>query len=173
MPIDIHMEAIVTDTPTPANLRRISTHNPSTLKANIPAWERLLKHNRDAKIVWQHIGWDNVGQMTIELLSSMLENHPNLYLGFKIEERPFQVGTREEMPNRMVDRKMNLKKEWLQFFKKYPDRLLVASDQFVGIPGRTVTPPQYLEFTYEPIKQLPADVLRKVGRDNAVRLYGL
>lgn len=173
IPIDIHMEAIVKDTPTPSNLRKISTHNPSTLKANIPAFERLLKHNRKANIVWQHIGWDNAGQMTIELLSRMLDDHPNLYIGFKIEERPFQVGTREEMPNRMVDRKMNLKKDWILFFKDYSDRLLVASDQFVGIPGRTVSPPQYLEYTYGPMKQLPADVLRKVGRDNAARLYNL
>ena len=59
------------------------------------------------------------------------------------------------------------------FLKDYPDRLLVASDQFVGIPNKTAKPPSYLEFTYEPMKDLPPDVLKKVGRDNAARLYNL
>ncbi|MBN1673336.1 MAG: amidohydrolase family protein [Kiritimatiellae bacterium] len=173
MPIDIHMEAVVEDTPCPANLRRISTHNPATLKANIPAFERLLAHNRKANIIWQHMGWDNVGQMTIELLRRMLAAHPNLYLGFKIEERPWQVGTREPMPNRMVGANMKLKPDWIAFLTDCADRLLVSSDQFVGIPGRTKRPPQYFELTWNAVKELPADVLRKVGSGNAVRLYHL
>ena len=173
LPVDIHMEAVVKDTPIPENLKRISTNNPSVLKANIPALERLLAHNRKATIVWQHIGWDNVGQMTISLLQRMLNDHPNLYLGFKVEERPFQVGTRTPMPNRMIDGKMKLKAEWLAFFKANPDRLLLACDQFVGIPGRTADPPQYMEETMSVIEQLPADVRIKVARENAVRLYHL
>ena len=72
------MEAVVKNTPLPENLRAISKKNPSTLNANIPAFERLLKHNRKAKIVWQHVGWDNVGQMNISLLRKMLTAHPNL-----------------------------------------------------------------------------------------------
>ncbi|MFH0825384.1 MAG: hypothetical protein V2B18_21745, partial [Pseudomonadota bacterium] len=102
-PIDIHMEAVAEDMATPENLRRTSAKNPSTLKATIPALERLLAHNRQAKIVWQHIGWDNTGQMTIELLCRMLDAHPNLYLGFKVEDRTTQVGSAAPMPNRMVD----------------------------------------------------------------------
>jgi predicted TIM-barrel fold metal-dependent hydrolase len=173
MPIDIHMEAIVTDTLLPENLRKISAKNPAILTANIPAFERLLQHNRQAKIVWQHIGWDNVGQMSISLLRRMLAEHPNLYLGFKIEERPYQVGTREPMPNRIVDKHMQITPEWEQFFIDFADRLLVASDQFVGIPGRTVRPPQYIEKTWTAIQQLPADVINKIGRDNAIKLYHL
>ena len=173
MPIDIHMEALVTDTPAPNNLRQISTHNPSVLKANIPAFERLLRHNRKANIIWQHIGWDNVGQMTIELLSRMLEDHSNLYMGFKIEDRPLQVGSRDPMPNRMVDEDMRFKADWIRFFKKYADRLLLGSDEFIGIPGKTRRPPQSFEETWTAIKQLPADVVRKIGRENALKLYHL
>ncbi|MHC4871811.1 MAG: amidohydrolase family protein [Planctomycetota bacterium] len=91
LPIDIHMEAVEKDTVTPSNLRKISTKNPSKFRANIPAFKRMLNHNKKANVIWQHIGWDNIGQMTIELLTEMLEDHPNLYLGFKIEERPFQI----------------------------------------------------------------------------------
>ncbi|MEW6358920.1 MAG: amidohydrolase family protein [Planctomycetota bacterium] len=173
IPIDIHMEAVVKDTPTPANLRKISTKNPEIIKANIPAFERLLQHNRKAKIVWQHIGWDNVGHMTIALLRRMATDHPNLYMGFKIEERPVQVGTREPMPNRMVDGDGKIKPEWVQFFKDFPDRLLVCTDQFVGIPGTTTRPPQSFDETWTAIKQLPSDVMLKVGRDNAATVYGL
>lgn len=171
--IDIHMEAVVEDTPCPDNLRRISTKNPSVFKANIPAFDRLLAHNRKANIIWQHIGWDNIGQMTIPLLQDMLNKHPNLFLGFKIEERPFQVGTRTPMPNRIVDDDYNIKPEWMAFFKENPDRLLVATDQFVGIPGKTKRPPQYLKETWTPMKQLPENVLIKVCRDNAARLFNL
>jgi predicted TIM-barrel fold metal-dependent hydrolase len=173
LPIDIHMEAVVTDTPCLENLRRISTKNPDILTANIPAFERLLQHNRQAIIVWQHIGWDNVGQMTIPLLQRMLDDHPNLYLGFKIEERPYQVGTREPMPNRMIDGRKTLKPEWKQFFMDYPDRFLVACDQFVGIPGKTVRPPQYIEETWTAIRQLPDEVIIRIGRENAAKLYHL
>lgn len=173
VPVDIHMEAVVADTPTPENLRRISPKNPATLKANIPAFERLLEHNRKAKIVWQHMGWDNVGQMTIPLLRRMLTEHPNLYLGFKVEERPYQVGTRSPMPNRMVDRDGHLKPDWMEFFEEFPDRLLLSCDQFVGIPGRTERAPQYIEGTLGAVKQLPPDVRRQIARDNAIRLYHL
>jgi len=173
MPIDIHMEAVVKDTPLPENLSRISAKNPAILNANIPAFERLLQHNRQVKIVWQHIGWDNVGQMIISLLRRMLADHPNLYLGFKIEERPYQVGTREPMPNRIIDENMQITPEWVQFFTDFADRILVASDQFVDIPERTVRPPQYIEETWTAIQQLPADVINKIGRDNAANLYHL
>ncbi|MDQ7781100.1 MAG: amidohydrolase family protein [Planctomycetota bacterium] len=173
IPIDIHMEAVVKDTPPPDNLRRISTKNPTTLKANIAGLERLLQHNRKAKIVWQHMGWDNIGQMTIGLLREMLEKHPNLYLGFKIEERSCQVGTKLPMPNRIVDGEMQIRPEWIKFFTDFADRVLVGSDEFIGIEGRTVRPPQSFEETWTAVMQLPADVMSKVARDNAIKLYRL
>ncbi|MCP5049928.1 MAG: hypothetical protein GY940_22365, partial [bacterium] len=58
VPIDLHMEAVPKEMATPRVLFKRSSRNPDTLKANIPALERLLKHNRKARIVWQHIGWD-------------------------------------------------------------------------------------------------------------------
>jgi len=51
------------------------------------------------------------------------------------------------------------------------ERLLKRNS--IGIPGRTKRAPQYMTETYAPIKVLPPDVLNKVARDNAVRLYGL
>lgn len=62
------------------------------------------------------------------------------------------------------------KADWLQFFKDFTDHLLIACDQFVGIPGRTKRPPMYIEETWTAANQLPADVLNKAGRENAVKL---
>jgi predicted TIM-barrel fold metal-dependent hydrolase len=173
VPIDIHMEAVVKDMITPENLCRASARNPSTLKATVPGLERLLQHNRHAKIVWQHMGWDNTGQMSVELLRRMLDVHPNLYLGFKVEDRTTQIGSDAPMPNRMVDERNKLRTEWRSFFIDHADRLLLATDQFVGIPGKTKRFPGYLEETFGAIRQLPEEVLLKVARDNAVRVYNL
>ncbi|MFH1753266.1 MAG: hypothetical protein ABH875_03690, partial [Candidatus Omnitrophota bacterium] len=59
IPIDIHMEAVPNRMKLPDGFDRLSSDNPSVLHPNIESFERLLSHNRDAKIVWQHIGWDN------------------------------------------------------------------------------------------------------------------
>lgn len=173
LPIDLHMEAVIEETVTPENLRRNSARNPSKLKATLPGLERLLTHNRNAKIVWQHIGWDNTGQMTLDLLCRMLEKHPNLYLGFKVEDRTTQVGSSAPMPNRMVDNENRLRPEWRRFFIDHADRLLLAADQFVGTPGKTRRFPKYMDETLGAIRQLPEYVLLKVARDNADRIYNL
>jgi len=173
VPIDIHMEAVEKDTYTPLNLRQVSLNNPTLLKANIPALKRLLKHNRKAAIVWQHIGWDNTGQMAIPLLRSMLANNPNLYLGFKIEEREYQAGTQDPMPNRIVDENNKIKPDWLEFFNEFQDRLLVSADQLVGIKSKTAPAPQYMEKTYSVVEQLPPGIRRKVAQENAKRIYHL
>ena len=75
IPIDLHMEAVPKDIPTPVSMLKASSRNPDILKANIQGLGRLLVHNRMAKIVWQHIGWDNIGYMTIELLTDLLKQH--------------------------------------------------------------------------------------------------
>ena len=77
------------------------------------------------------------------------------------------------MPNRIVDENMRIKEDWRRFFEEFPDRILVSSDQFVGIPGRTKRAPSYFKETWPAVKQLPADVLYKVGRNNAAKLYHL
>ena len=101
----------------------------------------------------------------------LLEEHPNLFLGFKIEDRFEQVGSQEPMPSRMVDKNMKIKPEWHQFFTDYPHRFLVASDEFIGIPGRTMRSPQSFEETWAFQEQLPDEVAKKVGKENAAKLY--
>ena len=128
--IDLHMEAIVKRRSMPENLLRASDKNPNTLEPTIPALERMLEHNRKARIVWQHIGWDNTGDMTSELLNRLLSTHSNLYIALRVENRTQQVGNGPSMPNRLIDEKGRLNPEWLTLIKKFPDRMTIGSDEF-------------------------------------------
>jgi predicted TIM-barrel fold metal-dependent hydrolase len=169
IPIDLHMEAVPTDVPIPAGF---SGNNPSTLRANIPGLERLLTHNQNARIVWQHIGWDNTGQMTVKLLRRLLKTHPNLYLALRVEERLFAMD-RSPMPNRIVDERWQIRQEWRAFFEEFPDRFVIGTDEFFGVPGRSRQAPQSFEETWRILDQLPPALAAKIGRENAVRIYNL
>ncbi|MBL7069251.1 MAG: amidohydrolase family protein [Candidatus Omnitrophica bacterium] len=173
IPIDLHMEAVPEDMYTPEGLLRTSSRNPEVIKANIPGLERLLAHNRKAKIVWQHIGWDNLGTMDIKLFRRLLKAHPNLYLSMRIERRLFRIGEGGTMLNRIVDRRKNIHPEWLQFISEYPDRLMMGSDEFIQGAGGKTRPQDSFHETWSVLNQLPPPLARKVGRDNAARIYNL
>ena len=61
-PIDIHMEA--TD-------------------ENLGALERLLAHNRKAKIIWAHTGWSELGHAAADVWERLMARNPNLYGSIK------------------------------------------------------------------------------------------
>ena len=122
VPIDIHMEALPEEMDLPAGLR--SPPNPETLRTNIAAFERLLAHNRKAKIIWAHVGWCNTGQRTAALCAELLRKHPNLSMSFKISPRD----SRSEC--RPIERGIGLKAEWLQLIKAFSDRFIIGTDQF-------------------------------------------
>jgi len=176
MPIDLHMEAVPEDMDLPEGFNKISPNNPPILHANIPAFERLLAHNRKAKIVWQHIGWDNTGYMTIELLRRLLETHPNLYFALRVvEKRQYDTAGRP-ISNRIVDDSWKIRPEWLKFISDFPDSFMIGTDNFFGsaIYGPGGQPlPQTMKETWSIVDQLPPELVEKVGRDNAVRVYHL
>lgn len=173
VPIDLHMEAVPEAMMTPQNLRDACSKNPSRLPATLPAFERLLAHNRNAKIVWQHIGWDNVGFMTSGLVSRLLSDHSNLYLAIRVEERGIQVGGGGPMPNRIVDREGRIHPEWLALMEAHPDRFMVGGDEFIAGSAGGRRMPQSFEETWSLLDQLPPALAQRVGRDNAARIYPL
>lgn len=168
--IDLHMEAVEHDMATPDGFGK---NNPERLEANIPALEKLLAHNRRARIVWQHIGWDNTGHMTVGLLRRLLKAHPNLYLALRVEERLLQIDRSTPMPNRIVDREGRIHPEWIDLLTEFPDRAVIGTDEFMGIPGKSRRPPQSFEETWRIIDQLQPGLAAKVGRENAIRIYRL
>lgn len=168
IPIDLHMEAIAEDLPTPKNLLQACDENPDILPATIPAFERLLEHNPKARIVWQHIGWDNTGQMTPSLLHKLLAKHPNLYLAIKAVPESTRM-------NRIHDDQYNILPEWLELFEAFPDRIVVGADEFAraeNVQGGYKKPP-FFEITWRAIMSLPPKLREQIGGENATRIYRL
>lgn len=171
VPIDLHVEAVPEDQPLPERLVGRSSRNPSRIRATIPGLERLLGHNRKARIVWQHAGWDNTGHMTTALLRRLLDAHPNLYLAIKARRQKWEPFRSD---NSIADERVRIRPEWLKLIGDYPDRFMIGADEFIGIPGRTSRkgPPSF-EDTWSILDQLPPDLRSKVGRENAARVYRL
>ncbi len=173
MPIDIHWEAVPEDQPLPEALVGLSSANPPTVKSTIPALERLLAHNLNAKIVLVHIGWDNTGHAEIPLLKRLLDDHPNLTYGLKFVRKQYEPF---QSDNKIADEDLRIRAAWVKFISDYPERFVVGADEFVGIQRSSSErrgPPPSFDDTWNIIRQLPEDVRAKVGRDNALRVYGL
>lgn len=166
--IDLHMEALSEEIKTPRKLLEACGKNPPVLPATIPAFERLLKHNRKARIVWQHIGWDNTGGMSPGLMRRLLEKNANLFLAIKaVPER-----TRK---NRLHDDEYQVLPEWLELFSEFPDRIVVGADEFARAESQQggYKKPPFFEITWKLLAGLPRDLRKKIGRENAARIYGL
>jgi predicted TIM-barrel fold metal-dependent hydrolase len=161
------MEAVVQDKATPPRFRILSSRNPPTLKANIAALERLLAHNRDARIVWAHVGSDHTGDMTVPLLKRLLEAHLNLYMQLKIDNPPPSFPQ-----NRPLDQNGRLRPEWLDLIRAFPDRFVLGSDTFYT-PSGVFPSEANLNLLQSLLAQLPPDLALKVGFQNAAHIYNL
>jgi predicted TIM-barrel fold metal-dependent hydrolase len=135
--------------------------------------EELLAHNRKTKIVWQHVGWDNLGNMTPTLVKRLLGDHANLYVSMRVEDRPKQIESSEDMPNRIVGKDGKITTAWLDVINQYSDRVLIGSDEFVAPAGNDVKFPTSFVSTWSILSQLSAEVAKKVGHDNAASVYNL
>jgi hypothetical protein len=129
--IDLHMDPVLVDaTRTPQNLK--VPPNPPTLKANISGFEKLLAHERKARIVWAHGGSDFTGNMTPALIGRLMDAHPNLYMSL----RPVPAGASAANPfnlryyNLMVSPK-GIDPAWLALLKRHPDRFVMGADAFI------------------------------------------
>lgn len=163
--IDLHMEAVPQEMPLPAIPILKSPPNPSMLSPNLAAFERLLAHNRGARIVWVHCGWDWLGTRTVARTRELIARHPNLYLSLEaVFPRP--------VFNRPLDAEGRLKEEWVALIGEFPDRFMIGSDEFYRTTdlGRRRAG-SLLEPTVSIVEQLPAELARRVGHENAQRLY--
>ena len=173
VPIDLHMEAVERSVFMPKNLLSACSKNPRTLTPTVPALERLLRHNRKARIVWQHIGWDNASQMTPDLIGRLLSRHANLYLALRLEDRTNQVGNGGPMPNRIAHAGGRVTAEWRAIMDAFPDRLMIGSDEFFGPQKEENKRSASFDGTWSILNHLPPDMARRIGRENAARVYGL
>lgn len=170
LPIDLHFDPVPDDVPKPASLS--SPRNPEVLKANLAGFERLLAHNRKATIMWAHAGADPVGYFTPRLAREMLGRHPNL--AFSV--RP--TGP----PGSMVSPKGAVNENWIAVLRDFPDRFVIGSDNFI-VPTRYTGADAPRIFASRAqiqrdgirrlLSHLPADLARKIGYENAERIYRL
>jgi len=170
--IDLHFDPVVEDTKLPEWLS--ASRNPSILKTNIDGFERLLEHNRSAKIVWAHAGSDNVGHWTVQLTRRLLVDHPNLYMSLRMNPGRGRVMQNHPlMPN-------GIKPTWLELFRDFPDRFVIGGDQFFTTASARGPAAHFGQAagnirnrTSLFLSHLPADLARKIGYENAIRLYKL
>jgi predicted TIM-barrel fold metal-dependent hydrolase len=168
VPIDIHMEAVSKDMPLPKKLK--SPPNPPCLSENIKSFEKLLEHNPKATIIWSHIGWGNTGDRTLELMEKLLKKHPNLYMSFKISPADSVPQTRP-----IKNRGKELKKKWLIFMEKFPDRFFIGTDAFYiapNLPMKKVGPTKVKPMS-KFYSLLPDDLAQKIGSDNPKKILGI
>lgn len=171
VPIDLHLDPVPSDIATPAHLGE--AQNPPVLQANIEAFERLLAHNRKTKIVWAHAGSDPLGSFTPKLVRALIERHPNLALSI----RPTSP-----RPGAMVHPTGDVHEEWVAVLRDFPDRFVIGSDTMIVATHYTGphTPRLFAhrgEGQRRGIRRLlsvlPSDVARRIGYENAERLYKL
>jgi predicted TIM-barrel fold metal-dependent hydrolase len=63
-----------------------------------------------------------------------------------------------------------LKPEWLQLFRDFPDRFVLGSDQHYPMPaGET----QRWQGAVALFNELPEDLQREIGVENAAKIYRL
>lgn len=170
--IDLHFDPVVTDTALPP---RLSTPpNPPVLHANVAAFERLLAHNRNATIVWAHAGSDILGHWTVALSRELLQKHPNLYMSLRV------FGGNPT--NRVFNEAGDVKPEWLTLLSEFPDRFVIGGDQFIASPrmrgqGPGLVAAQKAQVSRDGsrtlLSKLPGPLARKIGYENALRLYKL
>jgi predicted TIM-barrel fold metal-dependent hydrolase len=157
MPIDLHMEAVPQDMPFPRR-RAGRAQNPDTLKENVSGLERLLAHNRNARIIWAHAGWDLTARRTVALMRSLLGKHPNLYMSVKLDES----GSQRTWPFGPDD---GLKPGWLTMVRDFKDRFLIGSDQFFDDST------ERLSLARKFVDTLPPEVARLIANENPKRIY--
>lgn len=171
VPIDLHLELIPQDMPLPSRPALKKPPNPKFLKANLEAFERLLAHNRGARIVWCHAGWDLTGTRDIPAMRRLLNRHPNLYMSLKIAEK---IGMPRSRP---LDGDGRLKEAWLELFRDFPDRFMIGTDAFHNGGdnwGGGPTPAGGLvDLPVRLVAQLPPELARAIGHENARRVYKL
>lgn len=163
VPIDLHMELVSEDMTTPEWITKKSEANPLVLKADLEDFKILLNHNKNAKIIWAHAGWDNTGERTVEVMRKLLEEHANLYMSLKISPESLAE-------TRPIDTNGNLKDEWRQLFTDFSNRFVVGTDQHYSTE-------KLAEKKWEGIKkileQLPVETTKKIAYENAVEIFNL
>jgi hypothetical protein len=139
IPVDIHMEAT---------------------SVTVPQLERLLAHNRNTTIIWDHAGWGNTGEATPALMRRLLAENPNLYTSIKYRDDMAGTG--------FLNKDGSINAAWLTVVQEFPDRFMMGSDIKPGIWDNEF---RQVKKHVSIISQMPPDIQNKVARENAIRIF--
>lgn len=171
VPIDLHFDPVISRMPRPD---WAPPTDPAEFEPNFPAFERLLAHDRNAKIIWAHAGSDNLGQWTVALSRRMLATHPNLYMSLRMSPgHAFQ--------NHPLTREGEIKPAWLRLLADFPDRFVIGGDQFFVDESDAAGNATLFASRAAPTRQrtrvflaaLPERLALGIAQANAARLYKL
>jgi hypothetical protein len=168
VPIDLHVEAVAHDWAVSDQLHRQSRANPDRVSENIAAFERLLAHNRRARIIWVHVGMDSTGHRSTEVTRRLLRENANLYLSIT----SFQNAVGDEWFFRPG---AGLHPAWRDLILEFPDRFMIGTDAFFLPDNPSVKMPDRTRIALATVQgpALPPDVKRKIAFENAQRVFKL
>lgn len=169
VPIDLHLDAVVSEMVTPPEFAQYPK-NPPRFPATLGALERLLEHNRQARIVWAHGGSDQLGQMTPDRIGALMDRHPNLFMSLRV------VGLRAPVQNKLFSGPPpEIEPAWMNLLERHSERFMIGVDGFYGGPIADLsqsTEPR-MRATVRFLSLLPRGLARKIASENAIRIYSL
>lgn len=164
IPLDLHLDLVPQDMDLPKR-SILNPSNPPQIKGNREGLERLLAHNREAKIVWAHAGNDPLGFRNPLVMRELLSRHSNLHMNIRLPRGGPQ-------PFFALNEAGQLKPVWLKLFADYPDRFMLGSDfmQQAGGSSRGITEEVFNNFR-SLLEQLPDELAQAIAWKNAERIY--
>ena len=168
--IELHLDLVAREMEIPAGLA--SAANPGTLAPNLPEFERLLAHNRKARIVWAHAGSDMLGHWTVDLSRRLLKENPNLFMSLR-------MAPGRQPQNHPLTQSGAVREEWIRLLDEFSDRFVIGGDQFFVSPGQRAGHAVNLSQRSGEMRQrialflaaMPDPLARKIGYENAIRIY--
>lgn len=169
LPVAVHMEAETEGEP-------IEFLDKPARKSTIPMLERLAEHNRQAKLIWAHLG-----RAAPDVLEGVLARNPNIYTDISAvfpfghndccSESSVDCFREYTLKNCIVDTSGVLKPEWRPVFERCAERIMIGTD---AMSARAY-------YAYEALTNQIRDVLSvldekaatKISSKNAIRVFKL
>ncbi|MFA6268772.1 MAG: amidohydrolase family protein [archaeon] len=129
---------------------------PDDSAANV-AFEKMLSHNKDAILIWAHLGFNNM-PLDSAKLNDFLLRYPNLYFdtaGIQNMQNPLPQSNSNWALLTSQSDKGQLKEEWRQFFQTWNSRILFGSDAGGGQNGLE----RWLNYSSNTSDGAPADAI--------------
>ena len=169
LPVAIHMEA-------ESKGEYIEFLGRLTDGDTVSSLEKLLNHNKNAAIIWCHLG-----RGTPEVVKKMLDNHPNLYTDISdVEPRgenasgvslaSLTLFKEYTLKNPVIDENGHLGESWKQLFMSYPDRIMIGCDAMTSKAYGKM----YTALTSELkniLSQLTPEVARMIAYQSAKKIF--